>query len=188
MTARADIAAGEAHEPLVVARERGEALKLTVGALVFVALSAWFLLMDPADLPSGDSPLYTRVMSLAGLLFFGACALMGGRYLLSFGPALVIDAEGVVDRASPARAGRIPWDEVKGFAKGSAGGARFLVIRLRDPERVIREDWPWMRPIHRYNLRRQGSPLGLPEPVLKGRLEDILARARALQGHYANGE
>jgi len=71
----------------------------------------------------------------AGIVFFGACALVFIRQLCDARPRLVIDAQGIFDRTL--RVGVIPWDDIVGAYPKSIYGNDFICLELRDAD-------PWL--------------------------------------------
>ncbi len=127
----------------------------------------------------GEPVWLLRAMGLFFAFFFGLWGLVAGRHVFRFGPALVIDAEGVDDFVSLARLGRIPWSEIAGFRSARLTSIDLLVIRLRDPGRALRGAWPWMRLVHWARLRRYGSPVVVPMLVLRTSVTELLATCKS---------
>ncbi len=160
---------------------------LSLGALAFVAGGMWALQVDLSELSGRYSdPLTVRGGGLVSVVFFGACLLVGLRQTLSLGPALVLDQEGVFDRATVVRAGRIPWSDIKGFDLCWVAGQQMLVIQLQNPQQYVERAWPWMRPIHRYNLKACGSPAVVSTNFLNIRPSDLVATCQRFYTHHSN--
>jgi hypothetical protein len=173
--------------PFVVKRDRIQLAILSFGALVFIALGVWMVQVDPNESTARYSPFYIRTLGVASIVFFGACFLVGTRHLFSLGAAMVIDDKGILDRASAMRAGRIPWSDIKGFAGRTIAGKKMLVIRLSDPDKYLRRSWPWMRPIHRYNIKKCGSPVMVISDVLRISFNELIATCRHFHQQCGQG-
>lgn len=104
-----------------------------------------------------EPPWFVGAIGLVLVIFFGGWGLVAARHVLYLGPALVIDAEGIVDGGSLARLGPIPWSDIAGFGSGSLAGSRLLVIKMQDSARVLRDTWPWAHLVHCACRRRYGG-------------------------------
>lgn len=92
---------------------------LLAGAVAFVALGA---LLVRAGHP---------IVGGSSVLFFGAGIPTLLRLLLDARPRLVIDEQGVLDRALGV--GVIPWSEITGASVASVSGQRFVCLEVREP-------------------------------------------------------
>jgi hypothetical protein len=160
-----------AHDEFVVQYDHASLLGMTGGGLAFVAVGV-SLTVD------ASGPLLLRVTGLVCIVFFGGWGAVAARHVASFGPALVLDREGIVDQASLARVGRIRWSAIAGFRIARVTGNRLLVIRLREPERILRDAGVPGRLVRWASLRFWGSPVVVPELILRGGGDELLAACR----------
>lgn len=159
---------------------------LCLGALAFVILGVWMLNMDSSELGGrNNDPVTVYGGGAAAVLFFGACLVVGLRQTLSWGPALVLDDEGVMDRVTVFRAGRVPWSDIDRFKLGYAAGQQMLVILLKNPEAYLRRSSSVMGPIHRYNTQHCGSPLVASTHFLKGSGHELRDACEAFRRSHA---
>lgn len=163
--------------PLVVPFDRRQLIGMAWAGLFFVILSV-LMLVYADDLYEMEHPLLIRATGLFILIVLVPPWLIALRYVAYFGPALVLDAQGIVDSVSLARLGRIPWSNIAGFRSGSLTGNPLLVIRLRDARQVSRGAWPWMRLLYWACARRYGSPVVVPVMILKVTATDLLKICR----------
>jgi hypothetical protein len=139
-------------EELVAYSSRGRLLLLLVGSLVLVALSG---------LAFGFGPV-GPVVGVLGVVVFGCAAAFLVRRLLVRRPVLVLDAEGLEDRASASGAGRVRWDQVADVGVQSMGGNRVLSVVLRDPEALLAGQPALRRRVMAANTRLLGTPVNIP--------------------------
>ena len=77
-------------------------------------------------------------------------------------PSLIVDATGIVDQASAASAGRIPWEDIAGFEISSVHGQKFLAVHVKDPAELY-DRTPWFkRRLMKLNASVGGAPVNLP--------------------------
>lgn len=140
-------------------------LIMTAGSLAFVVAGLWLGLTheEPA----------ANVTGWAGVVFFGACGVYIARRLFSRTPMLVVDRDGIVDRASGAAVGRIRWDEIRDVAISRVGAQKFLGIHVRDPD-ALRARLPFGRRLMaRLNCMLGLPPVNLPQSALPIPVEEL---------------
>jgi hypothetical protein len=114
------------------------------GAVAFVAIGA---LLVRAGHP---------FVGGASVVFFGAGIPKLLRLLLDTRPRLVIDEQGVLDRALGV--GLIPWSEITGASVRALSGQRFVCLEVRDPRFFTAQLGSLRRALLRAN-----RALGFPE-------------------------
>jgi len=67
----------------------------------------------------------------AGIICFGACALIFGCQMFDARPRLIIDEYGILDRTLGV--GIIPWSDIDGAYVKSISGNNFICLIVRDP-------------------------------------------------------
>src|SRR5262245_52976861 len=95
---------------VVIRLNRSKIALLIAGAVALVGTSFWIWSIAETT----TDPFEVKCIAVAGILFFGICAVYGCIKLFDDKPGLVIDAEGIVDNSSAAAAGRVPWSDVTG--------------------------------------------------------------------------
>ena len=150
---------------------------LLVVACGFVAAGVFLLV-------AGDDE--ARWVGIAGIVFFGACALVFLWQLFDRRPRLIIDDIGVFDRTL--RVGRIPWDDIEDASLASIQGQAFICLSLRDEAQWVAKLPPLQRRLVGANRALGFSGLNLnlsgvdvdPSAVLALILTEV-ARRRAAQ-------
>jgi hypothetical protein len=108
-------------ETVVVKNSRWQYAILLLASLGFVAGGAFILAMG-GPLPVG----------WAGIVFFGACALVSAWQFADARPRLSISERGILDRTMGI--GLIPWSEIERAYVRSIAGNDFICLVLRNPE------------------------------------------------------
>jgi hypothetical protein len=166
-------------------RNRGGATRLLVGAAVLALLAAWFATRDAAWLAEHtrfDSLGSLYLVAGALLLAGAACGVLALRCRADRSPGLVLDAEGLVDGVSSARAGRIRWSEVQGLAVLNVRHQFTLVVRLAEPQKYINAAPALQRPLAEADFRLCGSAVVFAD----GRLQtDFEALVKTFHAYYA---
>src|SRR6516164_9557180 len=95
---------------VVVPLSKGRIILLLLGAVAFVVASIW--MWSIADAQTRFNPLTMKAAAIAGVSFFGMCAIYSSYKLFDTRPGLIIDEQGIEDHSSAVAAGRIPWEDV----------------------------------------------------------------------------
>jgi len=160
-----------------VARARNALLLLV--ACAFVAAGVMIFIKGDPD---------GRLIAIACIAFFGACALVFAWQLFDRRPRLVFDDIGVFDRTLGV--GRIPWEEIEDAAWVTLQGNHFICLALRDEAPWIAKLGPLQRKLVAANRALGFSGLNLNlsglavEPALALALvhAEIAKRAPESQG------
>jgi hypothetical protein len=162
-----------AKDETTIALSRGKLVLLVLASCAFVALGAWLLTRDAAEIQYGRSfnffgnnPLIVYALGLAAVLFFGLCGLYGVRKMFDRRPGLVLNGDGLVDNASAFAAGFIPWSEVTGSSVYEVQNQKMLVVGLSDPGKYAGRGGALRRALNRANSDMSGSPVAIPASAL----------------------
>jgi len=161
----------ETDETLVIPLSRTKIVALLVGAIALVGLSLW--LWTVADGHSRFHPLLMKATSVAGVAFFGLCALYTCVKIFDRKPGLVIDKEGIEDNSSAVAAGRIPWHQIVGIRLGEIHRQRFLIIDVVDPRPYLDRCGFFKRMLISESLNMTGSPISISSNTLDISFDDL---------------
>jgi len=170
-----------------IALSKSKLRLLFVGAVVFVAMGIWMVQLDAADIEANsryNNPLMMHGIGVAAILFFGFCAVFGGKKLLDNKPGLILNSAGIIDNSSAVATGFMPWSEVVGFSIFEAQGQKTLVIRVRDPEHYIMAGGMFKRMLNRMNYKLCGSPVVVSANSLKLGFDELLEISQAYLNRY----
>lgn len=171
---------------LTIYPNRGRNVLLTVGALAFVAGGLWMMgLFGEYTVFGGPNPVFALV-GLVAVVFFGLCAGFLIYQIISRRPALVLDADGLLDRASLSAVGRVGWAEITG-ARALANNAQVIVaIDVRDPEAVLGRQPRLRAAFVRSSAKMTGAVVNIPAnglaEVEPEQLVDAVEEFRAAYG------
>jgi hypothetical protein len=156
------------------------ALLKTFGAgLLLIAASVFLMTIEEVGNPVFDNFAFKYILPIVAILFFGTAMLFIVGRLFSSTPALVLSTEGFTDRASIFAPGFIGWEEVAGLATTSLANQEFLVVMLRDPQKVIdRQSNALIALGLKLNYKNYGSPCYIPVQNLDCSLDALLANFR----------
>ena len=149
---------------MVIPLSKGKLLLLLMGAIAFVALSYW--LYGVTEEIGGWAFFEVKTYAVAGMAFFGLCAIVAVIKLCDRRPGLVIDDAGLIDNSSGLSAGRIPWSDIKGFTVNTIEKQRILAIEVHDPGKYVRQAHPLKRPVVELNDKHYGSPIQISAHAL----------------------
>jgi hypothetical protein len=155
-------------DELIVPTSRGKLTAIAVGALVFVAVSAWMVFLGQRE------SLLLVVIGASSVVFFGSCGAYAIRRLIHPTPAVVIDRNGIVDNASALGVGFMSWDSIDGLREYRFKNQVFLGIVPKDLDSLIARQSLWKRWAIRANLSLGCDPVNIPQAMLPLRISALL--------------
>ena len=153
---------------------------LLLGSLLFVAAGIWFLTFDAESIrtDSGfrllfNSPPLAYGIGLVAITVFGFFGFQAIKQFLNKKPGLIFNSSGIVDNASSASAGFIPWSDVLGSHVFEMQGQKMLVIMVKDPEKYANQGSALKRKLNQGNFNMVGSPISISSITLKTNLSEL---------------
>ena len=164
-----------------------------LGGTVFVAIGVWMLSLDEASIRSSRSfrlflnnPTYVQGLGLLSIVFFGFLALFFFKKLFDKKPGLIFSNSGIVDNASAAAAGFIPWSEVIGADIFEMQQQKMLIIHVSDPQKYVDRGNAVKRKLNQANYKMCGSPIAISANALKIDFADLHSLFDQYQKKYGN--
>jgi hypothetical protein len=157
---------------VVVPLSKGKGVLLLLGAFALVGASIWIWTI--ADHQARYHPLYMKTVAIAGISFFGACAMYGCYKIFDTRAGLIIDDQGIVDNSSAVAAGRVLWDEIVALKVSEIAGQRFLTIVVVDPQRFVEHGNFLRRMLNAANTRMTGSPINISSNSLRLKFDELV--------------
>lgn len=142
---------------------------LLLGALVFVAGSAWLITLDDTVIRESrrfNNPFIVHGLGLVGIALFGFAALFAVFKLFDKTPGLVMDENGFTHRSSASLFGFVPWSDVVGVDVYQIQRQKLLVVKLADPLKYVERGNALQRAMNRANFNMCGSPITLSSNAL----------------------
>jgi len=178
-------------DKLVIKSSKIKIVLLVAGALAFVLVGAFFLIVGPEEFSSGrrsvDPGLFYLIGS-AAVLFFGACLIFGIRKLFDSQPGLVLDANGIYDNSTGVSVGFVPWDDVVDIGRLVIVKQKFVVVIVRNPEKYTETGNKFARMTKRANASRYKSPVHISANTLQIKFEELEGKVAEYFKRYANPE
>jgi len=153
---------------LVIPASRVKLLGQFVGGLVFAALG-WYLMFGP-----DQRDLFERLAGLVTTAFFGAIAVSVLYRLVKGGPAIIINARGIVDNSSGVSVGLIPWDHIGEVREYRVQDQVFLSITPKNLDALLKKQPRWKRAVMRANLSMGAGPVNVPQAALGVKVSDLV--------------
>ncbi len=122
-----------------------------------------------------------RVFASSMALFLGVVAVLTILLAADRTPVLELDEEGVIDRGSLVRAGRIRWQDVRRVESRETGGRRALLVQVYRPQRFAADLDPERRRGAEELIQRYGTPIVIPWEALDRPLDQVVEYAEALR-------
>lgn len=154
-------------EPTLVYAQRRTYVILLLACLMFVAIGALLIYDPPAK---GISVPYAVI----GMVFFGLIGAYCAVRLIRRRPLLVIDTDGITDRASAVSAGRLRWDQIEAVTIYSVRGQRLLGVIPVNAAVVPEGSHRAWRVAREINWGSGQPPIAIPELPLPYALETLI--------------
>jgi hypothetical protein len=131
--------------------------------IILLALSAsfvfWGMVGDGQQL---GSLILLRIIGLFSIVFFGTGFLTSLRMI--FQPAIVVDDEGIVDRASGTAVGRISWHNI---SKAEViPGSNYLGITLKNMDLLLNHCGVFTRSMLKRRMAAGRPPIIIPTSII----------------------
>ncbi|HEX4603168.1 MAG TPA: STM3941 family protein [Candidatus Angelobacter sp.] len=151
----------------VIYPSRTKLFLLGSGGALFVVLG-FFLLQS--------TELEVRLAGIAGMVFFGLCALYAAWRLIRRTPALILNSSGIFENASALSAGFLRWDEIAGMHITTIKNQRSLSIEMKDVDSFLNRQSGIKGKILKMNVRLVGTAVSIPASVLPISLEELIQK------------
>ena len=155
-----------ATDETVIELSKTKMTLVALGALAFVAIGIWIMTLDAGDIRTGksfrlffNSPAFAYGLGILAIVFFGGAGVFIVRKFLDKRPGLVLNSEGIIDNASVASPGLIPWCEITGFNIFEMSGQKMLIVLVTDPEKYSKRGNFLKRTMNKANANMSGSPI-----------------------------
>ena len=164
-----------------------------LGSLAFVVAGVWLLTLDAELIRTGDNfrlffnnPAVAYGLGFAAIVVFGILALFFFRKLLNKEPGLILNSSGIMDNASAASAGFIPWSEVLGSEVFEMQKQKMLVIMVSDPEKYVQRGSAIKQKLNKANYNMVGSPITISATTLKTNFAELRSTFDEYQRKYGD--
>lgn len=144
-----------------------------VGGLVFAGLGVNMMLFPTRH------GLFARFIGLVVTAFFGAVSVsilyrVVKGSLVKPAPAIIINAQGIVDNASGVSVGLIPWDQIDEVREYRVQNQVFLGIFPKNLDALLEKQPRWKRAAIRANLSIGAAPVNIPQASLDTNVSELV--------------
>ena len=147
---------------------------LILGSIAFVATSAFILLNPNADLGRRYPPFVLKIVSIIGVLFFGATGIIGIRKLFQNTPGLILNEKGISDESSGVSIGLIKKEDIIAVRKHQVMSTKFLLIDVKNPEAYIELGKnAATKKLLKMNFNQYGTPISINSNALKIKFDEL---------------
>ncbi len=129
-----------------------------------------------------------RLFAGSMALFLGMVAVFTLLLAVDRTPVLEFDEDGLIDRGSIVRAGRVGWDQIRAVEARDNGADRFLVVGVYRPQRFVVDLPPEQRRQAEELIQRYGTPIVIPWRGLDRSLTEVVERAGALRRQHSQSD
>jgi hypothetical protein len=114
------------NEQIAIGFSKSKLTKLIAFSLFFALAGIWILLKDPkSDLFLLNEPIIRYPIAILALVMGGIAVFYFSKKLVNKTPALIIDAEGIIDQTTAFSVGRIYWNEIASFGETTIAATMF---------------------------------------------------------------
>jgi hypothetical protein len=162
-------------EIIEIPASKKKLIQSLLGAIALVAASCFMLLSDHVSTNFLlRLPYVKNGIAIAGILFFGLSVFILFKKLIAKNAALIISDKGIIDNASAATVGLIPWNDIVEIATTKVMKQEFLTLKVRNPEEYIaRQRNVLLRKTMQLNFKNYGSPIQISANNLKSSIAEI---------------
>jgi hypothetical protein len=150
-------------ERIEIYTSKKKSVLLLLGSIAFVALGIWLLI--EADNLTGwraRNPIFTRVIGIASILFFGLGIFVSIKRLIKSEIALIIDPIGLNVNPKKSASEFIKWKEILGFEEVKMQSTRILIIGVKNPEYWLEKESSAIRKkMMQFNINNYDSPFNI---------------------------
>lgn len=162
--------------PIAIPFSKTKTILWLIGALAFVFIGCWLLfghLVFSNTLL--DSILFTKIIGIIALLFFGLSVYYFVRNLIAKGSGLIIDDTGIQDFSTAASAVKIYWKDVVAIEVLTIKSQPLILFKVSNPQAYIdAQPNRFKRKMLAINYKWYGAPVGITANGLKISFEELL--------------
>ena len=150
-------------ERIEIYSSKKKSLMLLIGSMAFVVLGFW-LLIEADNLTGGRarSPIFTRGIGIASILFFGLGIFIGIKRLVKSEITLIIDSIGLNVNPKKSLTEFIKWNDINGFEEIKIQSSRIVIIGVKNPEYWLeKETSGFRRKLMQFNISNYSSPFNI---------------------------
>lgn len=156
---------------------------LLVGLIGLIYLVPWLLSNYIGYLPYLAVALVVLVPLVAGVgVIVGTIRLFSTKYVL------IINQEGIINKADFSKVGLIPWSNIDRIVLEKGRFNKVLRIFLKDTNQYLNNLPPFSRRGAEMIQSRYGTPCSIDITALSGTSEEIYAKVQEYLNHFHNHE
>jgi hypothetical protein len=138
---------------------------LTLGSFALAGLGASLQLITPPASP--QAAIFATFLSIISVFFFGACGMYGIFRLIQDKPALILNAEGIVDNSSLLAVGPVAWQDISTVSVSEYRGMHMVTLEVSDPKKYMPKRNLYTQLLAKLNLRFFRSSIQISASTLK---------------------
>ena len=165
----------------IIERSKKKMILIILGSLAFVAIGIWILTWNAADISTGksyrlfmNSPALAYTLGVLAIIFFGGLGAFVAKKIFDKKPGLILNSEGIIDNASIASPGFIPWSKITGISVFEMNKQKSLIVHLTDPKKYTDQGNFLVRKLNQANTQFSGSPIYISATTLDIKFDELL--------------
>jgi hypothetical protein len=175
-------------ERIEIYSSKKKSLFLLIVSIAFVVLGFW-LILEANNLTGwrARSPLFTRIIGLASILFFGLGVFIGIKRLIKPEIALILDVKGLNVNPKKSLTEYIKWSDINGFEEVKIQSTRIIIISVKNPSYWLdKETSKLRRKLMQINLNNYDSPFNIATSGLDINSDKLIKTLNTYHDRYKN--
>ena len=145
---------------------------LIIACIAFITTCVWLWII--ADSQNRFTPIFVKLVSIVGVLFFGIILPFLILKLFDNKPGLIINSTGIQDNSSAMGMKFIQWNEIIKIDIAQVQTTRFILIFITNPEEIIEKGNSIQKKLMRMNHKTYGTPISISSNSLKCNFDELL--------------
>lgn len=175
-------------ERIEIYSSKKKSLLLLIGSTAFVVLGFWLII--EADNLTGlraRTPIFTRGIGIASILFFGLGVFVGIKRLIKSEIALIIDIKGLNVNPKKSLTEYIKWSDINGFEEIKIQSTRIVNIGVKNPQYWLdKETSGFRRKLMQFNVSNYNSPFNIAASGLDISSDKLIETLNNYYDRYKN--
>ena len=151
-----------------------KAFLLLIGSLVFVIGGIYMFINADSDTGfRARSPLFTKIIGVVSILFFGIGIFGSIKQLIRNRLMLIINGRGL--NLNPKKNDLLEWKNIEGFREINISGTRIIIIHVDNGKEIIeKEKSKLIKKLMEFNLNSYGSPYNISASTMNIKPNQLL--------------
>ncbi len=144
-----------------------------IGASFLCIAVGYSLFSEMAEHQTRYPPIFVKIIGLVCILTATITSIYGIVKIFDKKAGLTIDKQGIIDNTNFVSIGLIKWSEIIDIKTERVKSSEFLLIFIKEPNKVLEKFSGIKRKLMNWNMKRYGTPLSITSKTLKCNFNDL---------------